>query len=349
MIKYLGSKRLLVSNIAEAVARFDNVSSFADAFSGTSHVGYHFKKCGKRVLSNDAARYAYTFATCYIAADAKKYADDASKIIADLQKLPGKYGYFTDTFCVRSRFLQPFNGEKIDAMRDEVARLSLDPVLEAVVLTSIVEAADRVDSTVALQSAYLKKWSKRSYDSLTLRLPELVDSNERCEAFCGDASDFVASIDADLVYIDPPYNQHSYIGNYHVWETLVRWDAPEHFGVACKRRDYNSESMKSDYNSKKKFLSTFNKLIRSLKSKYAIVSFSNESFITYDQVVEILMCMGNVSVVSIPHKRYIGSKIGGSTNLSGVRSGGHASCVEYLFCLDMTLQYARVICDISNI
>ena len=25
----------------------------------------------------------------------------------------------------------------------------------------------------------------------------------------------------DLAYVDPPYNQHSYLGNYHVWETLA--------------------------------------------------------------------------------------------------------------------------------
>ena len=26
----------------------------------------------------------------------------------------------------------------------------------------------------------------------------------------------------DLAYLDPPYNQHRYLANYHVWETLVR-------------------------------------------------------------------------------------------------------------------------------
>ena len=44
----------------------------------------------------------------------------------------------------------------------------------------------------------------------------------------------------DCAYLDPPYNQHSYFANYHVWETLMRWDAPETYGVACKRIDCRS-------------------------------------------------------------------------------------------------------------
>ena len=52
-----------------------------------------------------------------------------------------------------------------------------------------------------------------------------------------DAIDFVSQISVDLAYLDPPYNQHKYMANYHIWETLIRWDEPEFYGVACKRMD----------------------------------------------------------------------------------------------------------------
>ena len=52
----------------------------------------------------------------------------------------------------------------------------------------------------------------------------------------------------DLMYLDPPYNQHRYFTNYHIWETLVRWDAPEHYGIACKRIDSRDDATKSVFN-----------------------------------------------------------------------------------------------------
>ena len=47
------------------------------------------------------------------------------------------------------------------------------------------------------------------------------------EAHGLEALEAARSLEADVAYIDPPYNQHSYLGNYHVWETLELWDKPE--------------------------------------------------------------------------------------------------------------------------
>ena len=47
---------------------------------------------------------------------------------------------------MRSRFFQPHNGMRVDAIRDEIERLDLDPVERGLLLTSLLEAADRVDS-----------------------------------------------------------------------------------------------------------------------------------------------------------------------------------------------------------
>ena len=54
----------------------------------------------------------------------------------------------------------------------------------------------------------------------------------------GDACELAGELGPfDFAYLDPPYNQHRYFTNYHIWETLVAWDAPVHYGVACKRVD----------------------------------------------------------------------------------------------------------------
>ncbi len=61
-----------------------------------------------------------------------------------------------------------------------------------------------------------------------------------------------ALTDVDLAYLDPPYNQHRYAGNYHVWETLMAWDAPEHYGVACKRIDLRDKHTASVFNRRRR-------------------------------------------------------------------------------------------------
>ena len=108
-------------------------------------------------------------------------------------------------------------------------------------------AADRVDSTTGVQMAYLKQWAPRAHHDLELRRPDLIAGAGRTVR--GDARQTVDGLEpVDLMYLDPPYNQHRYFTNYHIWETLVRWDAPEHYGVACKRVDSRDEATKSVFN-----------------------------------------------------------------------------------------------------
>ena len=96
-------------------------------------------------------------------------------------------------------------------------------------LVSLMVGADRVDSTTGVQTAYLKEWAPRALKDLELRMPRILPGAG--EAHRLEASEAAAKLAADVAYIDPPYNQHSYLGNYHIWETLVRWDKPETYGV----------------------------------------------------------------------------------------------------------------------
>ena len=98
---------------------------------------------------------------------------------------PGRDGYVTETFCRKSRFFQPHNGRRIDAIRDAIERDYRDSWMYPVLLTSLIEAADRVDSTTGVQMAYVKQWATRSHKDLELRMPELLDGPGRAEF--GDA------------------------------------------------------------------------------------------------------------------------------------------------------------------
>ncbi len=311
MIKYIGSKRQLIPQIMNAVnTHAPMAKSVIDLFSGTSRVGHALKKSGYQVFSNDHNQYAYMLAKCYIENDCESMAQDAQKVIDELNTLAGQPGYFTSVFCETARFFHPKNGARIDAMRERLAQMDLPPDLFSVVLVSLMEAADRVDSTCGIQMAYLKEWAPRALLDIKLRLPELLPRAPagKGKAYCLEAIEAAKLLKADVIYLDPPYNQHSYRGNYHIWETLVRWDKPENYGLAVKRVDVKTH--KSSFNSKVQFLPTFSQLIKTLDCKTIIVSFNNEGFVNREDMETLLKSRGKVTVEVMDYKRYVGAQIG---------------------------------------
>ena len=328
MIKYIGSKRVLVPHIVRGVQAFPKSDTVLDLFSGTSRVGHALKREGKHVIANDHLSYAATLARCYVQADAMKWSSPAERLLAELSQLPPKPGYFTQTFCEAARYFQPKNGARVDAMRDAIAARELEPELEAIALTSLMEAADRVDSTTGVQMAYLKSWAPRAHNDLQLRLPEVLPGGG--QALQLDATEAARTVEADVAYLDPPYNQHSYMGNYHVWETLVRWDAPDAYGIARKRlqcREY-----KSPFNSKPRIREAMEDVLAALRCKQLLVSFNNEGYLDRDEMADMLCSYGYVGIVAVDFKRYVGAQIG-IYNPDGEKVGrvSHLRNKEYLF------------------
>jgi adenine-specific DNA-methyltransferase len=242
--------------------------------------------------------------------------------------------YFTQTYCLDSRFFHPKNGPRIAAVREEIARRNLPREVEAVALVSLMEAADRVDSTTGVQMAYLKQWAPRAHNDLALRVPDVPPqaASGKGRAFCMDALDAMRELspEADIVYLDPPYNQHSYLGNYHIWETLIRWDAPEVYGVACKRTDCRER--KSVFNSKRLIKDSLAEVIDACRAPAMVVSFSDEGYLDRAELEAMLAPRGRVQVIERDYKRYVGAQIG-IYNPSGEKVGkvGHLRNTEMLF------------------
>jgi len=333
MIKYIGSKRALLGHIMAAVGWVaPRGGRVLDLFSGTGRVGHALKAAGYVVTANDHNAYAHTLGTCYVQADAERWTEPARRLIEDLQRLPPRPGWFTETYSHRSRYFHPENGGKIEAIRDAIARMSLEPELEAVLLTALLEAADRIDSTAGVQMAYMKRWARRASNPLTLRLPALLPRPAAggCRALCADAEIAAASVDCDLAYLDPPYNQHSYLGNYHVWETLVRWDEPAVYGVAMKRADCRER--RSAFNSRPGIGPALLRTISALRCDALVVSFNDEGFLDRSALEAMLAPKFHLQVVSIPYGRYVGAKIG-IHNPQGEKVGkvGRLTNTEYLF------------------
>src|SRR4029077_13317773 len=112
----------------------------------------------------------------------------------------------------------------------------------------------------------------------------------------------------DLAYLDPPYNQHSYLGNYHVWESLVRWDKPAVYGVAMKRTDVRERA--SAFNSRGAIGPAFRDVLAAVRARWLLVSFSDEGHLPLAGVRAMLEAHGTVRAVEMTHRRYIGHVIG---------------------------------------
>jgi adenine-specific DNA-methyltransferase len=309
VIKYLGSKRRLVPVIA-AMADAVDARRALDLFTGTTRVAQELKRRGSVVTAVDTARYSEVLGRCYVGCDARTIDRVAlAEVLRDLAARPGRPGYFTETFCVSSRFFQPHNGARIDAIRDAIEHDHATSPLRPLLLTSLLEAADRVDSTTGVQMAFVKQWAPRSYNPLELREPALLDGPGHVHR--GDSCELAPILgDFDFAYLDPPYNQHRYFTNYHIWETLVAWDAPEHYGIACKRADARDVSTRSAFNRRREMPAALARVLRDVRAELLVLSYNDESWVSLDELREMCSQRGMVEVLALDSKRYVGAQIG---------------------------------------
>ncbi|MCC7434489.1 MAG: DNA adenine methylase [Methanoregulaceae archaeon] len=327
MIKYLGSKRRLIPDILTRVEALEGVNSVCDLFSGTSRVGQALKRTGRYVHANDHLAFARVLAETFVATDSHTVDYAAlTDAIARLNRLPGQPGYFAQKFSEEAQFFQAENAARMDTIRQAIEKEPEE--LRPILLTSLMLAADRVDSTTGVQMAYLKQWAPRSFEPMVLQTPELLPGPGVATQV--DALELAPNIDADLVYLDPPYNQHRYVGNYHVWETLVLNDEPETYGKANKRIDVRTRP--SVFNQKRTAREALAELIGSLRCRYLLLSFNDEGYVSLPEIEAMLGAWGEFQATAIPYRRYVGASIG-IHNREGEKVGqvSHLHNHEWLF------------------
>ena len=310
MIKYLGSKRALMP-VLETLFAASKATTAVDLFTGTTRVAAAMKQLGMQVTAVDTASYSEIFSKTYIELDATgKNPLELAEAVKSLNALSGTSGYFTEVFCEKARYFQPKNGQRIDTIRSAIETDYKGSWMYFPLLSSLLIAADKVDSTTGVQMAYLKTWSRRSFLDIELQVPELLAGSGR--SIRGDAIEQAPNLGSfDLAYLDPPYNQHRYFGNYHIWETLVRWDQPEYYGIANKRIDTRLKDNKSAFNSKLTLPAALATLIAELDTKTLILSYNNESWLSRRELKDMCSRFESVEILDFDSKRYVGSQIGG--------------------------------------
>ena len=249
-IKYAGSKLKLLPYILQLAQKVKPQTIF-DGFAGTTRVSQAFARSGYRVIANDIAVWSRVFGDCYLLSPFPR--EHYKDLIDHLNALPGRHGWFTEhyggdvnTGNGLKKPWQRHNTLKLDAIREEIERLSLSAHERAVALTSLILAMDEVDSTIGHFASYLSEWSPRSYRQMKLEIPKLIRKEHKHEVYCADIFDIVSTIDADLAYYDPPYGSNNdkmppsrvrYASYYHLWSSICLFDRPLLFGKARRRAD----------------------------------------------------------------------------------------------------------------
>ena len=312
-IKYTGSKRQIIPTLLELVRPL-NVRTVFDGFTGTTRVAQAFKKAGYEVYSNDVAVWSKVFGDCYLLNT--KPASYYQPIIDRLNKLPGKSGWFTEHYGGeanggsaihndgKKKMWQLHNAMKLDAIREEIDNVANDEVEKSVLLTSLIYAMDKVDSSVGHHVSYLKQWAPRAYNTMRMAVPKLIIDNKNHKVFNHEIFDLLDDIEVDLAYYDPPYGSSNelmppsrvrYASYYHIWKTVCLNDKPKVVGAANRREDVSDiiagsvfEEFRKNDNGRYLVIDALKKLIKKTKAKYIVLSYNNNGRATFDAITEIL-------------------------------------------------------------
>ena len=356
-VKYAGSKLKLLPHILSLIKK-TGARTVLDGFSGTTRVSQALAKSGYTVVANDIAAWSQVFGTCYLLniQDRRHY----QGLIDHLNGLPPKDGWFTEHYggdVTESQAPQEdglkkpwqrHNTRKLDAVREEIDRLSLSTVDRAVALASLMLAMDRVDSTLGHFSSYLREWAQRSFGTAMLEVPRLFANEREHRVLRGDAID-AASTDVDLAYYDPPYGSNNekmppsrvrYAAYYHVWTTIVLNDKPTVFGKTCRREDASDTVSPSAFEDFRRnpvtdrftAVEAVERLISSTCARWVVLSYSSGGRATAHELQEVLLANGNIiEVVELCHKRHV---MAGMTWTNEWIKEIEAPNREFLFLLD---------------
>ena len=330
-IKYIGSKLKLIPQVLELVKKVD-AKTILDGFSGTTRVSQALAKLGYTVTCNDIAPWSKVFGTCYLlnTKPSKAY----QPLIDHLNAVPPIDGWFTEHYgghanggtAIQTDGLkkpwQLHNTRKLDAIRQEIETLNLDPVDKAVALTSLILALDRVDSTLGHFSAYLKDWAPRAYKELRLEVPAVFTSEGDHEVHQTNIFELVPRVSVDLAYFDPPYGSNNekmppsrvrYAAYYHLWKSVILFDKPTLFGKAKRREDTSDPLAASVFeefrrNDDGRFIAVdaIANLIRETQARWILLSYSSGGRATAHQLNEVMRSNGKLlAVLELDYKRNV--------------------------------------------
>ncbi len=330
-MNYIGSKQRVKTFIKESIV--DTVGEdlsgkvFCDMFAGTGIIGRVFKKDVKKIIANDLEYYSYVLNKNYIE---NHQALDYHDRIKTLNHLAPKEGFIYQHYCKGSgsgrQYFSDENGQKIDAIRLTLQAWRESKEIEDgmyyFLLASLLESSDKVANTASVYGAYLKHLKKTAKQPLVLE-PALFEENENIhQVYNEDSNTLIEKIEGDILYLDPPYNEREYGANYHLLNTIARYEVFTPRGVTGL-----PQYKRSNYTKRTKVRESFEALIQKANFRYIFVSYNNEGMMREEEIKAIMMKYGKYDLKSMPYKRFLADKVG-RRNVKDVETFEHLHVLE---------------------
>ena len=244
--------------------------------------------------------------------------ENRRKFVCDyLSNLEGKKGFIYKNYCPggtkdqndQRQYFSDENGKRCDAVRQKIEIWKEENFISDneyyFLIASLLESIDKCANTASVYGAFLKKLKKTAQNSLILKPAQLIINEQDHEVFNEDVNEVAKKVKGDILYLDPPYNHRQYAPNYHLLETIAKYDNPKIHGKTGLR-DY--ENQKSLYCSKAQVKKAFKDLISKAKVKYIFLSYNNEGLMSLSDIKEIMSSRGEYGYFNKDYARFKADK-----------------------------------------
>jgi adenine-specific DNA methylase len=331
VMNYIGSKQSLLDFLETTIEEFTGYKEgdsfvFGDLFAGTGVVGQRYKEKGHSVISNDIQYYSYVLNKHYI----ENIPELDDSLLEYFNNLNPVKGFIYNNYCEGSgsgrNYFTNENGMKCDAVRIELERLyragEINDNLYFYYLASLINSIDKYANTASVYGAFLKHIKKPAQKEFMLELLPVGNGNIG-KVYNEDINELIKKVGGDVLYIDPPYNNRQYCSNYHVLETIAKYDTPKLRGVTGLR---DETYQKSKYCSKRTVIDIFEDLIKNADFKYIILSYNNEGLMDLKTIKDIMSKYGEYDFFTKEYRRFKADRDENRTIAADITT-------EYLHCL----------------
>lgn len=334
LITCIGNKRALLGFLAPVIESVKerlgkSKLNIGDYFSGSGIVSRYFKAHATRLVSNDLEPYGEVVSRCFLTNARELDWDEAEQYLRELESRvvnDQEGGFISSMYAPQDdRFIQ--DGERVFYTRSNALYLdaacravhSLPEKMKYLFLGPLLSSASVHANTSGVFKGFYKDEKgigcfggrkgdalKRICGEIRLELPVLSEFSCSSEVYRMDANELACRVDdLDLIYLDPPYNQHPYGSNYFMLNLIADYGHP---GEVSRVSGIPVSWNRSNYNAKKKARESLFSLIQSCRASHVLVSYNSEGFIAREDFEEVLSKLGKVSVQEISYNTFRGSR-----------------------------------------
>lgn len=332
-MRFIGGKSNLLKDIETAIiTSAAPIHTVIDVFSGSGVVSSYLKSRGYQVIGNDIMYFAYVLSRGTTALNAvpdfgRLGIKDPLRYLNELTlKESGidlkdcfMYQNYSPHDDVKRMYFQNENAVRIDIIRITIERWKEEGLIDEdeyfYLLAALIAAVPYISNIAGVYGAYLKHWDARTYHPLILKAPDNIHDQGNAVFYNENCDRLLPNIQADLLYADPPYNSRQYSPNYHILETVARYDRPAIYGVTGMR-DYQDQ--KSDFCVSRRVEAAFRRMIERANVRYVLISYNNEGLLSTEQLTTICESYAvnhSFRRTDIDYRRYnnAGTTVGGVT------------------------------------